>query len=68
MTISTTINLSKQAINLIIRLIKALTSLTWYTTKPMLMVIWWACTSILPLAILFFEFARMFKGDAERLD
>jgi len=48
--------------------IKLLISFFWYITKAMLMVIWWACTSILPIAILFFEFARMFKSDAERLD
>jgi hypothetical protein len=34
----------------------------------MLMAIWWVCTSILPIAILFFEFARMFKGDVTRMD
>ena len=58
----------KNVANLITNLTKLLLSFTWYITKSMLMTIWWACTSILPIVILFFEFARYFKGDAERMD
>jgi hypothetical protein len=58
----------KQAISLISNTTKLLVSLAWYITKALLMAVWWACTSILPIAILFFEFARMFKGDVTRMD
>jgi len=58
----------KKSGQLIAKIIKVFLSLTWYTTKSLLMVIWCVCTSIIPIAILFFEFARLFKSDAERLD
>jgi hypothetical protein len=58
----------KQIISLISNTIKLLASFIWYTTKAVLMAIWWACTSMLPFVIFFFEFARYFKSDAERMD
>lgn len=58
----------KNVINLTTNLTKLLVSLAWYITKALLMAIWWACTSALPIVILFFEFARYFKSDAERMD